>query len=205
MEIHQALTRSTSIRNILCRHEQGEIFAAEGYAKSSGRVGVCIATSGTAPLRFLTDPPLASVSASQPPPSPPCFSPGRFALAARALRTCCSAWCAGCCGAKRCVCLRSSRPLATPAHRGFHRVSRRDFHRVCVGFCTGVSADPPWATAVQCPGYTLRGRYPHCLAAACGLCLLVSIGFGGFLPGWWASSGLVGFPHLAQGRAPPTW
>ena len=34
MEIHQALTRAESnIRNILCRHEQGEIFAAEGYAK----------------------------------------------------------------------------------------------------------------------------------------------------------------------------
>ncbi|KAF3795462.1 Acetolactate synthase 2 [Nymphaea thermarum] len=46
MEIHQALTRSSSIGNVLCRHEQGEIFAAEGYARSTGRVGVCIATSG---------------------------------------------------------------------------------------------------------------------------------------------------------------
>ncbi|KAF3795459.1 Uncharacterized protein EJ110_NYTH04739 [Nymphaea thermarum] len=46
MEIHQALTRSSSIRNVLRRHEQGEIFAAEGYACSTGRVGVCIATSG---------------------------------------------------------------------------------------------------------------------------------------------------------------
>lgn len=46
MEIHQALTRSNVIRNVLCRHEQGEVFAAEGYARVSGRVGVCIATSG---------------------------------------------------------------------------------------------------------------------------------------------------------------
>jgi acetolactate synthase-1/2/3 large subunit len=46
LEIHQALTRSRMIRNVLCRHEQGEIFAAEGYARSSGKVGVCIATSG---------------------------------------------------------------------------------------------------------------------------------------------------------------
>lgn len=46
MEIHQALTRSDVIRNVLCRHEQGEIFAAEGYARVSGKVGVCIATSG---------------------------------------------------------------------------------------------------------------------------------------------------------------
>ncbi|KAM6594670.1 hypothetical protein CsatA_002373 [Cannabis sativa] len=46
MEIHQALTRSSSIRNVLPRHEQGGIFAAEGYARSSGLPGVCIATSG---------------------------------------------------------------------------------------------------------------------------------------------------------------
>ncbi|KAG4381072.1 hypothetical protein GLYMA_15G072500v4 [Glycine max] len=46
MEIHQALTRSASIRNVLPRHEQGGVFAAEGYARSSGIPGVCIATSG---------------------------------------------------------------------------------------------------------------------------------------------------------------
>ncbi|KAL5074938.1 hypothetical protein RYX36_013922 [Vicia faba] len=46
MEIHQALTRSKTIRNILPRHEQGGVFAAEGYARSSGLPGVCIATSG---------------------------------------------------------------------------------------------------------------------------------------------------------------
>lgn len=46
MEIHQALTRSNVIRNVLPRHEQGGIFAAEGYARSSGLPGVCIATSG---------------------------------------------------------------------------------------------------------------------------------------------------------------
>ncbi|GAB2251553.1 hypothetical protein Droror1_Dr00004400 [Drosera rotundifolia] len=46
MEIHQALTRSHLINNVLPRHEQGGVFAAEGYARASGRVGVCIATSG---------------------------------------------------------------------------------------------------------------------------------------------------------------
>ncbi|XP_027364450.1 acetolactate synthase 3, chloroplastic-like [Abrus precatorius] len=46
MEIHQALTRSHSIRNVLPRHEQGGAFAAEGYARSTGLPGVCIATSG---------------------------------------------------------------------------------------------------------------------------------------------------------------
>ncbi|KAH7864979.1 hypothetical protein Vadar_000719 [Vaccinium darrowii] len=46
LEIHQALTRSATIRNVLPRHEQGGIFAAEGYARASGLPGVCIATSG---------------------------------------------------------------------------------------------------------------------------------------------------------------
>ncbi|GFQ03786.1 acetolactate synthase 1 chloroplastic [Phtheirospermum japonicum] len=46
MEIHQALTRSKTIRNVLPRHEQGGVFAAEGYARASGLPGVCIATSG---------------------------------------------------------------------------------------------------------------------------------------------------------------
>lgn len=54
MEIHQALTRSDTIRNILCRHEQGEIFAAEGYAKVTGKVGVCIATSGPGATNLVT-------------------------------------------------------------------------------------------------------------------------------------------------------
>ena len=54
MEIHQALTRSDSIRNILCRHEQGEVFAAEGYAKTTGNVGVCIATSGPGATNLVT-------------------------------------------------------------------------------------------------------------------------------------------------------
>ena len=46
MEFHQALTRSDKIRVVLPRHEQGGAFAADGYARASGRVGVCMATSG---------------------------------------------------------------------------------------------------------------------------------------------------------------
>ena len=53
LEIHQAITRST-LRNVLCRHEQGEIFAAEGYAKASGKVGVCVATSGPGATNLVT-------------------------------------------------------------------------------------------------------------------------------------------------------
>jgi acetolactate synthase I/II/III large subunit len=45
-ELHQALARTDKIRTILPRHEQGGSFAAEGYARVKGDVGVCMATSG---------------------------------------------------------------------------------------------------------------------------------------------------------------
>jgi acetolactate synthase-1/2/3 large subunit len=55
MPIHQALTRfSSKLRTILPRHEQGGGFMAEGYARSTGRVGVCIATSGPGATNFVT-------------------------------------------------------------------------------------------------------------------------------------------------------
>jgi thiamine pyrophosphate-dependent acetolactate synthase large subunit-like protein len=46
MPLHQALTKSKKIRTILPRHEQGGGFAAEGYARVTGKAGVCMATSG---------------------------------------------------------------------------------------------------------------------------------------------------------------
>jgi len=45
-ELHQSLARTEKIRVILPRHEQGGSFAAEGYSRATGRVGVCMATSG---------------------------------------------------------------------------------------------------------------------------------------------------------------
>ncbi|MFN4259755.1 MAG: biosynthetic-type acetolactate synthase large subunit [Gemmataceae bacterium] len=55
MPIHQALTRvKDKIRTILPRHEQGGGFAAEGYARSTGQVGVCVATSGPGATNFVT-------------------------------------------------------------------------------------------------------------------------------------------------------
>ncbi len=45
-ELHQAFARSDKVRVILPRHEQGGSFAAEGYARATGKVGVCMATSG---------------------------------------------------------------------------------------------------------------------------------------------------------------
>src|SRR4029077_5347982 len=54
MPIHQALTRSHKIRTILPRHEQGGSFAAEGYARATGRPGVCMATSGPGATNLVT-------------------------------------------------------------------------------------------------------------------------------------------------------
>lgn len=54
MEIHQALTRSKKIRTILPRHEQGGGFAASGYARATGKVGVCMATSGPGATNLVT-------------------------------------------------------------------------------------------------------------------------------------------------------
>ncbi|HCH87167.1 MAG TPA: acetolactate synthase large subunit, partial [Lentisphaeria bacterium] len=53
IEFHQALADS-SIRVVLPRHEQGGAFAANGYARASGRVGVCMATSGPGATNLLT-------------------------------------------------------------------------------------------------------------------------------------------------------
>lgn len=44
----------TKIRHILVRHEQGAAHAADGYARSTGKVGVCIATSGPGATNLVT-------------------------------------------------------------------------------------------------------------------------------------------------------
>src|SRR6267154_3587943 len=55
MPIHQALTHvGERLRTILPRHEQGGGFAAHGYARSTGKVGVCVATSGPGATNFVT-------------------------------------------------------------------------------------------------------------------------------------------------------
>ncbi len=55
MPIYDALYDYTDrIRHVLVRHEQGASHAAEGYARSSGRVGVCMATSGPGATNLVT-------------------------------------------------------------------------------------------------------------------------------------------------------
>jgi acetolactate synthase-1/2/3 large subunit len=55
MPIHQSLTKyKDRVRTILPRFEQGGGFAAHGYARSTGKAGVCLATSGPGALNFVT-------------------------------------------------------------------------------------------------------------------------------------------------------
>jgi acetolactate synthase-1/2/3 large subunit len=54
MELHQSLTRSKSIRTILPRQEQGGGFMAHGYARATGKAGVCMATSGPGATNLVT-------------------------------------------------------------------------------------------------------------------------------------------------------
>jgi acetolactate synthase-1/2/3 large subunit len=54
MEIHQGLVKSNKIRTILPRHEQGCGFMAHGYARVTGKTGVCMATSGPGATNLVT-------------------------------------------------------------------------------------------------------------------------------------------------------
>jgi acetolactate synthase I/II/III large subunit len=51
---YDPLMDSTSVRHVLVRHEQGAGHAAEGYAAATGRVGVCMATSGPGATNLVT-------------------------------------------------------------------------------------------------------------------------------------------------------
>jgi acetolactate synthase-1/2/3 large subunit len=53
LPIHDVLCDS-GIRHILARHEQGAAHAADGYARASGRAGVCMATSGPGATNLVT-------------------------------------------------------------------------------------------------------------------------------------------------------
>jgi acetolactate synthase-1/2/3 large subunit len=64
LPIYDALFKQNHVRHILVRHEQGAVHAAEGYARSTGKVGVVLVTSGpgaTNAVTGLTDALLDSV------------------------------------------------------------------------------------------------------------------------------------------------
>ncbi len=54
LPIYDALFKQNAIRHILVRHEQAAVHAAEGYARSTGRVGVVLVTSGPGATNAVT-------------------------------------------------------------------------------------------------------------------------------------------------------
>jgi acetolactate synthase-1/2/3 large subunit len=54
LPIYDALFQQTDIRHILVRHEQAAVHAAEGYARSTGKVGVVLVTSGPGATNAVT-------------------------------------------------------------------------------------------------------------------------------------------------------
>ncbi|NBB70227.1 MAG: acetolactate synthase 3 large subunit, partial [Alphaproteobacteria bacterium] len=54
LPLYDAIFKQNSLRHILVRHEQGAVHAAEGYARSTGKVGVVLVTSGPGATNTVT-------------------------------------------------------------------------------------------------------------------------------------------------------
>lgn len=54
LPFYDELYKSKKIKHYLVRHEQGAVHMAEGYARATGRLGVCIATSGPGATNLIT-------------------------------------------------------------------------------------------------------------------------------------------------------
>ncbi|MEC8552032.1 MAG: thiamine pyrophosphate-binding protein, partial [Pseudomonadota bacterium] len=54
LPIYDALFKNNKIRHILVRHEQAAVHAAEGYARSTGKTGVVLVTSGPGATNAVT-------------------------------------------------------------------------------------------------------------------------------------------------------
>ncbi len=54
LPVYDALYHSSRIKHVLVRHEQGAVHAADGYARVTGRVGVCLSTSGPGATNLVT-------------------------------------------------------------------------------------------------------------------------------------------------------
>jgi len=54
LPIYDEIFQQNDIRHVLVRHEQGAVHAAEGYARSTGKVGVCLVTSGPGATNTVT-------------------------------------------------------------------------------------------------------------------------------------------------------
>ena len=54
LHIYDAIDKQDKVKHILVRHEQAATHAADGYARASGKVGICVGTSGPAGTNMVT-------------------------------------------------------------------------------------------------------------------------------------------------------
>jgi acetolactate synthase-1/2/3 large subunit len=54
LPLYDAFYKYSQLRHVLVRHEQGAAHAADGYARATGKVGVCVATSGPGATNLVT-------------------------------------------------------------------------------------------------------------------------------------------------------
>ena len=54
IQIYDVLFKNARVRHMLCRHEQGAVHMADGYARASGKTGVCLVTSGPGATNTVT-------------------------------------------------------------------------------------------------------------------------------------------------------
>ena len=54
MPFYDSLTSYPALHHVLVRHEQAAAHAADGYARATGKVGVCVATSGPGATNLVT-------------------------------------------------------------------------------------------------------------------------------------------------------
>src|SRR5215475_4513805 len=113
---YDPLYDSTRVRHILVRHEQGAGHAAEGYAQATGKVGVCMATSGPGATNLVT--PIADAYMDSVPIVAITGQVGRAFIGTDAMQTptlpvaCAYPWCS-----RRPRCRRPSRPRSTSPRR----------------------------------------------------------------------------------------
>ena len=66
LPIYDSIFKQNRLRHILVRHEQAAVHAAEGYARSTGKVGVVLVTSGPGATNAVTGPTSNPISAKSP-------------------------------------------------------------------------------------------------------------------------------------------
>jgi acetolactate synthase-1/2/3 large subunit len=157
---YDPLFDSTKLRHILVRHEQGAGHAAEGYAQASGRVGVCMATSGPGATNLVT--PIADAYMDSVPLVAITGQVGRAFIGTDAFQE------ADICGitlpiTKHNFLVKEASEIPSVIAEAFHLASTGRPGPVLVDLPKDVLTERTtfrWPTSVDLPGYRLA-RHPH--------------------------------------------